>query len=410
MFDLDRWQEIFQTISKNKLRSVLSGFTITFAILLFTILLGLGNGLKNTFETFFKDDAENAIYIRTWKTSKPYKGLQSGREIKLKNEDFNFVKFGYDDKVQYITARIYKDAKVVYKNNFNNYSLRGVHPDHQFLEKTLVNEGRYLNENDLQQRLKVAVIGRLVEQDLFQKGISAVGKYINISGLAYKVIGVFSDEGGDNEERIAYIPITTAQLIYGNSEYVDQVNLTYNPDLKSKEAIKFGNELQKDLRERLLIEPRDQSALRVMNMAEQTQGTQQTFFALGIIVFFIGFGTLIAGIVGISNIMVYIVKERTKELGIRKALGATPQSIVTMVLFESLFITAIAGYAGLLIGIGVLKLLGNSFEEYYITNPGVDTGIVVLATIMLIFSGVVAGYLPAKRAAQIKPIVALRDE
>lgn len=410
MFDLDRWQEIFQTIRRNKLRSVLSGFTITFAILLFTILLGLGNGLKNTFETFFKDDAENAIFIRTWKTSKPYKGLQSGREIKFKNEDFDYIKHAYDEKVQYITARIYKDVKVIYKNNFNNYSLRAVHPDHQFLEKTLMNQGRYLNQNDLNQLLKVVVIGRLVEKDLFPSGISAVGKYINMNGLAFKVIGVFSDAGGDNEERIIYMPITTAQLIYGNTEYLDQVNLTYNPNFNSEQAIAFGNQLQKDLRERLWIEPRDQSALRVINMAEQTQGTQQTFFALTIIVFFIGFGTLIAGIVGISNIMVYIVKERTKELGIRKALGATPKSIVIMVLFESLFITAVSGYLGLLIGVLVLKLLGNSFEEYYITNPNVDTGIVVLATVMLIISGIIAGYIPAKKAAQIKPIVALRDE
>ncbi|CAL2081283.1 ABC transporter permease [Tenacibaculum sp. 190524A05c] len=409
MFDLDSWREIFQSISKNKLRAVLSGFTVAFAILLFTLLFGIVSGLKNTFADAFVDDAANSMFVRVWKTSKPYKGLQSGRRIQLKNKDYNYVADKYNNKIQYLTARIYKNVSISYKNKQDAYSLRAVHPDHQFLEKTIITDGRYINELDLRQASKVIVIGRLVKQDLFGER-PALGKQVNVNGLSYKVIGVFTDDGGDNEERLTYMPVTTAQKLYGNNDYISQINIGYDPKLNLNQAIAFGNSLERDLREKLDIHPDDQSALSVRNMAEANKGVNQFMLALYFIVVFVGSGTLIAGIIGISNIMIFSIKERTKEFGIRKALGAKPSSIIAMVVKESLLITALAGYLGLLLGTYILNQIGDSLEEYFIKNPGVNTGIVVGATVTLVIAGLIAGYLPAKKAAQIKPIVALRAD
>ncbi|MBE7634007.1 FtsX-like permease family protein [Tenacibaculum finnmarkense genomovar ulcerans] len=409
MFDLDRWREIFQSISKNKLRSVMSGFTVAFAILLFTLLFGIVSGLSNSFKGAFVDDAMNTMRIRVWKTSKPYKGLQTGREIQLKNKDFNFIKKEYDDKIQHLTARIYKNVSISYKNKSDKYSLRAVHPDHQFLEKTIIDQGRYINTRDLQEKSKVIVIGRLVKQDLFGEK-PALGKRVSVNGISYLIIGIFSDDGGDREERQTYIPVTTAQMIYGNNDHLSQIVVGYDPKLSLDQAIAFGNKMERDLRKNLDIHPNDQGALSVRNMAEANKGIGTFMMALYFIVIFVGSGTLIAGIIGISNIMIFVIKERTKEFGIRKALGAKPSSIVGMVVQESVLITTIAGYLGLSLGTYILSLLGDSLEKYFIKDPSVSPGIVIGATVVLVLSGLIAGYLPAKRAANIKPIEALRAD
>ncbi|MGB0879063.1 MAG: ABC transporter permease [Polaribacter sp.] len=410
MFDLDRWREIFQSINKNRLRSVMSGFTVAFAILLFTLLFGIVSGLSNSFTDAFADDAQNAMFVRVWKTSKPYKGLQTGRRVQLRNDDYNFVKDEYESKIQYKSARIYKNFSIKYKNEANIYSIRAVNPDHQFLEKTIIDEGRYLNERDLNERSKVIVIGRLIKEDLFGEK-PALGKRVNVNGSSYLIIGIFSDEGGDNEERLAYIPLTTAQMMYGNNDYISQINLGYNPKLDLDEAIAFGNKMERDLRNKLNIHPDDQSALSVRNMAEANKGVGQFMGILYAIVILVGSGTLVAGIIGISNIMIFVIKERTKEFGIRKALGAKPASIIGMVVQESVLITTIAGYLGLSLGTYLLSLIGDSLEEdYFIKDPSVSTGIVIGATVILILAGLIAGYLPAKKAANIKPIVALRAD
>lgn len=409
MFDIDLWREILQSINKNRTRSLLSGFTVAFAILLFTILFGLANGLNNTFSQAFVDDAANAVYIRSGRTTKAYKGLQAGRRIQFKTEDFDYIKQEFEPSIEFITARVYRNAAASYKNEKNNYSLRAVHPDHQYLEKTKITQGRYINQRDMDVRTKAIVIGDLVRQDLFLKE-DPLGKYINLSGIPYQVVGVFKDDGGDDEERFIYMPLTTAQTIYGNNDYIDQVNLTYNPTMDYDEAIDFGLDLEKQLKERFTVAKNDQRAVRVFNMAMQNKGINQMTSVLGILILIIGMGTLIAGIVGISNIMIFIVKERTKEIGIRKALGAPPKAIVSIILIESILITTLAGYFGLLIGVGVLNWAGPSLKTYFITNPSVSQSLVIAATLTLITAGAIAGYLPAKKASNIKPIVALRDE
>lgn len=410
MFDIDRWREIFQSMGKNKLRTVLSGFTITFAILLFTILLGMGNGLKNTFQGFFSRDAENAMFIMPNRTTKAYKGFQSGRRIEFKNEDIEYIKKNYSHKFTHIIRRNRMHVDISYKDKKSDYEVIGVDPEIQFLEMATPFKGRFVNQLDLNKKKKVIAIGRKTEEDLFPKGISAVGKYVNVAGLAYKVVGVFTDPGGDNEERLTYIPITTFQSTYGNNDRVQQINMLYDPNLSTEEAIAFGNRMLRDLKDKHNISPNDQRGIRLLNRADVVQGTGQVSGALDMVVILIGIGTLIAGIVGISNIMVYIVKERTKELGIRKALGAKPSSIIMMIMFEALFITTIAGYLGLLMGTGILNYAAPSLEEYFIKDANVDMRVVIFATVLLMISGVIAGYLPARRAAKIKPIVALRDE
>jgi putative ABC transport system permease protein len=409
MFEKDLWNEIFQSIRKNKLRSMLSGFTIAFAILIFTLLFGMANGLKNTFESFFLDDATNLIYIRSGKTSLPYKGNQTDKKINFSNKDYEHVKSHYQEKIEFITARIFKKFTAAYKGNKDSYTIRAVHPDHQYLENTNVTFGRFLNVADLQHKLKFVVIGRLVAKDLFENK-NPIGKYLSLQGVSFKVVGVFEDSGGDNEERVIYMPVSTAQSTFSDNDYVNEINLTYKPKMNFEQAIAFSVLLEKELKERFSVAPKDQRAIRIRNTADSMKKTNQMLFVLGVLILFIGFGTLIAGVVGISNILVYIVKERTKELGIRKVLGAEPKSIVGMILLESILITILAGYMGMFLGMSALQLIGDRLTDYFITDPSVDYGIVIGATLVLILSGAVAGYVPAQKAAKIKPIVALRNE
>ncbi len=410
MFDFDRWREIFQTISKNKLRTALSGFTIAFAILLFTLLFGIGNGLKHQFEEQFAGDSQNSIYLFTGTTTKPYKGLQSGRRIQLRNDDTKFINKKFEDDIQFFSPNIERrNVQAIYKGEQNQYTVRGVYPDYQPLESAVIQDGRFLSVLDIKNRAKVIAIGRLVEKDLFGN-LNALGKNVNLDGISYRVVGVFSDPGGDNDERYIYTPFTTFQGMYKPNDELDYFGMTFNPKLKVDQAIAFGNLLTKIMKEKHSIDPRDQSAIRVRNYAEGTRDVQAFMMVLNVIIVFIGIGTLVAGIIGISNIMVYIVKERTKELGIRKAIGATPGSIVSMIMLESIFVTAIAGYVGLLIGVFTLRTIGDGLEDYFIINPSVETYVVVGATIILVIAGTIAGYIPAKRAARIKPIVALNDD
>lgn len=391
------------------MRTFLGAFTVALGIFIFTVLFGMGNGLKNTFKSFFVDDATNVVFIFAGNTSKAYKGFKEGRRIQFENEDIDEIRKKFGDKIEYYSARIYKSAQAVYKNETSNYNFRGVHPHHQFLENTIIDEGRYIDVNDVKNKTRVVVIGRLVEQDLF-KNEKALGKFLILNGIAYKVIGVFSDAGGDNEERNIFTPVSTMQLIHMNTDHIDQINLSYNRDIGVEGARKMVIDLRKFLKERHDIAPDDRSGIFVRSVFENFEQNMAFANVLQMIVLFIGIGTLFAGAIGIGNIMVFVVKERTKELGIRKALGATPGAIVGLILQESVFITALAGYGGLLLAVFALSRMGNSLEEYFITNPQVNTSTVVWATVILVFVGALAGYIPARRAARIKPIVALGDD
>ena len=409
MFSRDTWHEIFETIRKNKLRTFLSGFTVALGILIFVTLFGFGNGLMNTFQDFFGDDATNLLYVFPGRTSAPYKGYKSNRRIEFDNSDIEDIEKNFPMFVEYTTPRITRSGLVKYKEESNNYTTQAVSPSHLYAEKTIMMKGRYLNVEDIKNRTKHAVIGRLVEKDLFGTA-DAIGEYIDIAGSAFKVIGVFQDEGGDDVERLIYIPYTTRQLIEKNTDKIDLMILAFKPEIGYVGAMAFDRSLMKFMKAKKFVKPDDQNGIYIRNVADQLKQNQQFAGVLQLIVAFVAFGTIIAGIIGISNIMVFVVKERTKELGIRKALGATPGKVISTILLESIFITALSGFIGMLIGIGFLSTLGDKLKDYFITNPYINTGVAIIATLLLVLFGAIAGYVPASRAARIKPIVALRDE
>ena len=409
MFNLERWIEIYQSIRKNKLRAILSGFTVSLGILLFIILFGLGEGLKNSYEDLFLNEANNLIAIYPGKTTKPFGGYKSNRRIEFENSDITDIINNFSSSIEYINPTINTSESITYKLESFSYSIEAVSPSNQFMRKHVLMNGRYINILDINKKNKVAVIGRLVARDIFKQE-DPLGKFINIGSRTFKVVGVFQDSGGDVEESKVIIPYTTRQQILMGTDKLGNITLTFNPDIGSSGAIALSDNLKKFLKKKKSIDPTDPSGLFIRNVADEFERSMQFAGVLQIIVTFVGIGTLIAGIIGISNIMVFIVKERTKELGIRKALGASPSEIIKMIITESIFITSVSGIFGMVGGIILLNSVDTGLHEYFITRPGVNIGLAITATILLIVFGVVAGYLPAKRAAQIKPIIALRDE
>ncbi len=411
MFSRDTWKEIFETIRKNKLRTFLTGFTVALGIFIYVVLFGMGNGLKNTFAKFFNDDAQNVFFVFSGRTTVPFKGYKANRRIEFENDDLVDIEENFSMLLEYITPRITRNAPVTYKSESDNYSTRGVGPAHQFAEKTIMMKGRYLNEADIAQKSKYAVIGRLVERDLF-KDEESLGKFIDIGGSVFKIIGVFQDDGGDNEERNIYIPFTTRQLIEKNNNKIDQIILAFRPEIGYAGAMAFEKKLDVFMRNKKFISPKDPNGIFIRNVADQFKQNQQFAGVLQTIISIIAFAVIISGMIGIGNIMVFMVKERTKEIGIRKALGATPRRVTNGVIFEAIFITTISGFVGLLTGILVLKSIGGKTleDDYFITNPEINITNAIFVTMLLIVFGAAAGYLPARRAAKIKPIVALRDE
>ncbi|MBW8359963.1 MAG: ABC transporter permease [Weeksellaceae bacterium] len=410
MFDLDRWQEIFASIRSNVLRTILSGFTVALGLYIFIVLFGIGSGLKNAFTEGFARDAQNLIAIFSGKTTVAYGGLQSDRQIVLKNEDYDEV-IGLDPaKVEYSAPKYSTGMMVKYGRESGNYQISGTTGDEKFIENRKLVEGRYISPGDLQRRQNVAIIGRMVQRDLIKDG-SPVGKDLEINGTIFKVVGVFSDEGGgDFEERMISIPISTLQQMKKGSDTVNSIQLTYNQNMTPDEAIKYGEEIEKQVKARHKVSPDDENAIRVRNNAENTKDSFQFLFILTLVVGFIGMGTLLAGIIGISNIMVYIVKERTQEIGVRKAIGAKPNSIIALIIQESIVITVISGFIGVGLGVLTLNLIGDGLEEYFIKDPSVGWGLIIAAFICLVLSGLIAGFVPSYRASKIKPIEALRAE
>ena len=410
IFNKDSWKEIFDTIRKNKLRTFLSGFTVAIGILIFIILFGLGNGLQNSFRKFFTDDKVNTIRLYPSSTTIPYRGYESNRRIKFTNSDLIDFKEKFHEKIEDIVVRNSRYFQIKYKERANNYSVRAVSPGHQEAELTIIMKGRYLNEGDVINRKKHVVIGRLVADDLF-KNEDPIGKYIFGSGHSWKVVGVFQDEGGDREERNLYVPYSTMQKIQKNNDEIDQMIVIYDKKMSYDQSLLLEKELESYIKEKKFISPDDNRGIYISNTGEEQENSRQFASVLSIIISFIGIGTLVAGVIGISNIMVFVVKERTKEIGIRKAIGATPNSIITMILQESIFITMISGYLGLIVALIILNAIGdNLMAKYFISNPYIETSNAVWATIILIFFGALAGYLPARKAAKIKPIIALRDK
>lgn len=409
MFDIDRWQEIFSSIRSNVLRTVLSGFTVALGLYIFIVLFGIGKGLQNAFQEGFTRDAQNLISIFTGKTTIAYEGLQADRQVTLNNSDYNAIVDAHPEKVQYSTPRYSTNLNVKYGKESGFYQISGANDEEVKIENRQLLNGRFISPKDIDEKQNVAVIGRMVQRDLIKNG-DPVGKELEINGSVFKVIGVFSDDGGDWDERMISIPISTLQQMKKGSDTVSTVYIAYDEKLNPEQALAYSDQLKKELKARKKVSPDDENAVVVRNRAEGLKDSFQFLFVITMIVGFIGLGTLLAGIIGISNIMVYIVKERTQEIGVRKAIGAKPRSIVTLIIQESIVITVISGLVGVALGVLTLKLIGNSLEEYFIKDPSVGWLLITAAFISLVMSGLLAGFVPAYRASKIKPIEALRAE
>lgn len=409
MFSRDIWQEIFFSIRNNKLRTFLTGFSVGWGIFILVMLLASVNGMKNGFTSQFGNDAANSISIFARTTSEPYAGFEAGRRIQFKNSEVDYIKGNFTGYYEYISPTVNRGVNARYKRETGSYSVTGVNTDFQKIEITDIEMGRQLNESDIINEAKVMVLGKLVVKDLF-KDENPLGKFLQVNGSMFKVVGVFSDDDDDRAERGIYTPYTTLQKIYGNTDDINSIRMTYSPTLSLAQALEFSDRIETVFKRRLKISPQDQSAIGVRNNAEGFSNVNEFTGLLSAMSVGVGVLILIAGIVGIGNILVFIIKERTKEIGIRKALGAKPNEILKLVLLESVFITSISGLIGMLIAMGILKLVGPLIDTPAFSNPSVNTTTVITATLVLIISGLLAGWIPARRAAKVRPIVALSTD
>jgi len=404
----DALQEIFATLQRNKLRGALTALSVAWGMLMLVVLLGAGRGLQKGAAYEFRDVALNSLWLYPGKTSRAFGGRGPGRIVKLMNDDYAALARNFPS-IDHIAARFYMfgEFTVSYGAKHAAFDIRGANPGHQFLEQTIVTHGRYLNDADLAEHRKVCVIGSKVVAFLFGQR-NPLGEYLNIRGLSYRVVGVFEDVGGEAELKKIYVPVTTAQLLYGQPGRVHQIMFTVGSTNLSDSKI-LAAQVLRFMAERKGVSPDDRQALRVQNNIEQFELINGVFVWIAAFVWVVGVGTLLAGIVGVSNIMLVSVKERTREIGIRKALGATRFSMVALIVGEAVIVTSVAGYAGLLAGIGVVELAARYVTDVpYMRQPDVDLPVVLTAAAVLVASGALAGFFPALHAARISPMEALR--
>jgi putative ABC transport system permease protein len=414
MFNIERWQEIFEAIAKNKLRTFLTGISVASGIFILVILLGAGQGLQNGIQKQFERDADGLISVWSGTTTKEYKGLNPGRQIQFKNSDYDVSVQKFKNQLSIKSANyIFWSGILVYGKETGNYRYIGVYPDYLAVENATVIEGRFINERDVLNSEKVTVIGQKVKLDLF-KDKSPIGEQLSIDNINFKVVGVFTDPAGEREETRVYIPLTTTQQAFGVGDKVSVLDFTLSKKETYEEALaqsnQFTEELGQLLRSKNTVAPDDKGAIEINSSIKNVKQFYDLNLYIRLFFWWVGICTIIAGVVGVSNIMLIIVKERTKEIGIRKALGASPLSIIGMILHESIFITTISGFVGLISSLALLELVGPQVQSDYFLNPEVDFDVALTTLVILVFAGALAGFFPAYRAAQIKPIIALRDE
>lgn len=410
MFDVDKWQEIFSTIRKNRLRTFLTAFSVAWGIFMLIILLGAGKGLQNGVESEFMGDAVNTIWINGGQTSEPYNGLKAGRDIQLTNDDLKQVMAmpGIDKISAISNSNFWGTQEMVYKKEHGSFSVVSCMPDHKYLENITVLDGRFIDQPDLDQFRKVCLVSTKVRKALFKEE-DPIGKYIVAKGIPFLVVGLFTDAAERDMDRI-YIPITTAQRAYNGGNRINTIWI-----MPKDKSIASSNIFMEQVKNMLAanhnFDVKDEKALNAYNNTVEFKRIMDLMDGIRIFVWIIGIFTIIAGIVGVSNIMMIVVKERTKEIGIRKALGATPWSVIGMILQESVYVTAIAGYTGLVLGVLLLEAAQKFLPPSpFFKRPEVDFSTALYATLVLILAGSLAGFFPSLNASRIKPIVALRDE
>ncbi|PKA97536.1 putative ABC transport system permease protein [Flavobacteriaceae bacterium MAR_2009_75] len=414
MFDIERWQEIFDTIRKNKLRTFLTGLSVASGIFILVILLGFGQGFRNGIANEFAQDAATSVWVWPGTTTKEYKGLNPGRNIELRNSDYEFSAELLKDDIELKSPRIFvRNISVNYGNEALVYGVQGVSYQFQQIENAKMSEGRFISYQDEVNTAKVAVIGNKIAKDVFHEVETPMGEFIEISGIPFKIIGLFGETEDREEERI-FIPKSTAQRVFNGGDRVNNLAYTLpmaeNFDEAVANSIRFKSNLLSYLQQAHTVAPDDTNAIFVWSALEEAKRFYSLTDNIKLFFWFVGICTIIAGVVGVSNIMLIVVRERTKEIGIRKALGAKPWSIVGMILHESIFITAISGFTGLILSMALLEIAGPHIEVDYVMNPSVNFPVAVSTVFVLILAGAIAGFFPAWRAAHIHTIDALRDE
>ncbi len=419
IFDIDKWREIFDTLKKNKLRTFFTAFGVFWGIFMLVIMLGSGNGLENGVSQDMGDMATNSMFMWTQETSIPFKGFPRGRHFNFRNSDTQALLDNIPE-IQYIAPRIQGwtrgNNNVIRGERTGAFRIQGDYPEYNLIDPVEILDGRFVNYNDINENRKVCVIGRRVRNEMFKPEENPIGEYLRINGVYFKIVGLYKTKKGDQraefEEQVIFIPFTTLQRTYNYGDVVGWYSITAEKNIPVSLVEEKAKKL---LRERHNISPADERAIGSFNVEEEYRKMNNLFAGINGLIWIVGIGTLLAGVIGVSNIMLIIVKERTKEIGIQRAIGASPFNIISQIIIESVFLTALAGYIGLVLGVGLIELINYFLVQSggntgMFTNPEIDLTVALRALLILVVSGIFAGFIPARRAVSIKPIDALRDE
>ena len=411
MFNRDTWLEIANTVMCHPMRTFLTGLSIALGVFILVVMQGLGFGLQNGVKDEFSDDAVNSVWVNSGRTQLAYKGNKPNRRVKMRENDVEAM-FQQMDTVDIFSRRIrIWGVPMEIGNKQSNFPLRGVDPGHQELENTTLVSGRYISQRDIDEERKVAVVGKNIIEELYEES-DPLGTYLMIQGVQFIVVGTFDDPASRWENKMAYLPYTTAQSLFrnsGNGDVVDQIILGTGT-MPIAETTSMTSKLLTWFKDRKAVHPDDARGIVMENNNEEYERFQKIFMGIELFIWGIGLLTLLAGAVGVANILAIAVKERTKEIGVRKALGATSSSVVGLVVQESLSLMIVSGSVGLILGVGLLELVSPMVDHEYFKNPQVDYRIALVAMSILAVVGVLSGIGPAIRAVSIRPVEALRDE
>ncbi len=410
LFERDTWQEVYESLSKNKLRTILTMVGVWWGILLLIGLLGAARGLENSFNRLFGDFATNSVFVWGQSTSKPFKGFQEGRQVQLSLTDAKKVEENVEG-IEFVVPRNQNQAQVVRNFLSGSFSLNGDYPLLDQVQKKKLIHGRFINQNDIDNNRKVVVISEEVYKQLFEKDAEMIGEYIQINDMNFKVVGMFQN-GNVNMGPTSdmHIPFTTFQQIYNLGDRIGWMMITGKPEYDIAQIEQDAKLLLRNLNR---IHPEDNRAFGSFNLGKEFKKVTGFLVGMQFLTWFVGIATLIAGVFAIGNILLITVKERTKEIGVRRALGATPFEIKRQILVEAVFITLLAGIIGIISGGWILILLDSAFgqgDEAVIVNASVSIAVVFIALIILVILGTLIGLIPAFKATSIKPIEALREE
>jgi putative ABC transport system permease protein len=421
MFDRDNWNEILEALTANTFRTILTAFGVFWGIFILVILLAAGNGLENGVKKGFDGIATNTMFMWTQTTSKPYKGLPKTREYDFKNSDVDALKQNFPDLL-YVSPRNqlggFEGANnVVRGTKTAAYTIYGDYPELIKQQPMDIIKGRFVNQQDILLKRKVAVIGQGVVSELYEKAEEVIGTYVKMNGVNFMVVGVYNSKSQNNgnsesEQKNIFVPFTAFQQAFNYGDKVGWMAITANDNTS---ITKLKADIIKLIKSRHSINPEDDRAVGNFDLFEEFSKVQDLFLILKFIAYFVGTLVLLSGVIGISNIMLIVVKERTKEIGIRRAIGATPSAIRSQILSEAIFLTIVAGMLGIAAATGVLWVINMVLdsmpsEGMMFANPSVDLSVVFVALIILVGSGLLAGFIPAQTAINIKPVDALRTE